>query len=174
MIHGAEVKSMDEVIKEIATADTYDKAEIWKGMNPYLDVSEQEKIKQLIREIPENLDIMEKWIKEGISIYEKLDKVNRKSNGMSEKIGKYLNRITELNELIENEMAFDLIKYHAMEVDYEVKGQVLHYNRTDTMYEQVKGLIYNGKMLYEGYMSGIKSFRKTMGEWIKQFESKKE
>lgn len=174
MIRGAEVKSMDEVIKEIATADTYDKAEIWKGMNPYLDVSEQEKIKQLIREIPENLDIMEKWIKEGISIYEKLDKVNRKSNGTSEKIGKYLNRITELNELIENEMVFDLIKYHAMEVDYEVKGQVLHYNRTDTMYEQVKGLIYNGKMLYEGYMSGIKSFRKTMGEWIKQFESKKE
>lgn len=173
LIHGAEVKNMDEVIKEIATADTYNKAEIWKGMKPYLDVSEQEKIKQLIREIPENLDIMEKWIKEGISIYENLDKVNRKSNGMSEKIGKYLNRITELNELIENEIAFDLIKYHAMEVDYEVKGQVLHYNRTDTMYEQVKGLIYNGKLLYEGYMSGIKLFRKSMGEWIKQFESKK-
>lgn len=174
LIHGAEVKSMDEVIREIATVDIYDKAEIWKDIDPYLDVSEQEKIKQFIREIPENLDIIEKWIKEGISIYEKLDKVNRKSNGMSEKIGKYLNRITKLNGLIENEMAFDLIKYHAMEVDYEVKGQVLHYNREDTMYEQVKGLIYNGKMLYEGYMRGVKEFRKTMREWIKQFESEKE
>ena len=115
---------------------------------------------------------IEKWIKEGLDIYEKIDKVNRKSNGMSEKIGKNLKRITELNELIEKEIVFDLIKYHAMEVDYEVKGQILRYDRNDTMYEQVKGLVHNGKMLYGGYLNGIKSFREIMREWIGQFETK--
>ena len=91
---------------------------------------------------------------------------------MSEKIGKNLKRITELNELIEKEIVFDLIKYHAMEVDYEVKGQILRYDRNDTMYEQVKGLVHNGKMLYGGYLNGIKSFREIMREWIGQFETK--
>lgn len=171
LIHGAEVKSMDEVVQEISVCK-HNKTEIWENIEPYLNGSEQEKAKQLIREIPEGLKKIEKWIKEGLDIYEKIDKVNRKSNGMSEKIGKYLNRIGELNELIESELAFSLITYRTVEIDYEVKGQVLRYDRKNTMYEQVKWLIYNGKMLYGGYLNGIKSFREIMREWIGQFETK--
>lgn len=82
-----------------------------------------------------------------------------------------LKHIGKLNNLMENEMAFNLIRYYAMETSYKVRGEVLNYDRTENMKVQIEGLINNGVMLYEGYKRAVNEFKKdNMNELIESFD----
>ena len=88
-------------------------------------------------------------------------------------ISKKLKRIGELNNLMENEMAFNLIRYYAMETSYKVRGEVLNYDRTENMKVQIEGLTNNGVILYEGFKQAVKEFKKDMDELILPFDADK-
>ena len=73
--------------------------------------------------------------------------------------------------MMENEMAFNLIRYYAMETSYKVREEVLNYDRTENMKVQIEGLINNGVMLYEGYKRAVNEFKKdNMNELIESFD----
>ena len=57
-------------------------------------------------------------------------------------------------------MAFNVIRYYAMETSYKVRGEVLNYDRTENIKVQIEGLINNGVMLYEGINELIKSVKR--------------
>ncbi len=167
-IQGTEIRTMAEMVQEL-TANCFDKTVIFKDIHPYLKDEEQMKIKQLIRELPEQLKEAEQRIKKGLQLYEKLDKVNRKSRGAAPSLSRMLEQIAELNTYMNEAPALALVKYYTIEVGYHVAGQVLLYDEKANMYEQIKGLIENGEILLKGYLEGIAEFQKDMDDFIKGF-----
>ena len=164
---------MDEVIDEFHNK-IYDKNMLWRGLLPYLNREEQQRSIKFIKEIPQSIERIEKYIDEGLAIYSKIKVLNKKGDNHQIVISKKLKRIGELNNLMENEMAFNLIRYYAMETSYKVRGEVLNYDRTENMKVQIEGLINNGGMLYEGYKRAVNEFKKdNMNELIASFDIEK-
>ena len=167
-IHGTEICTMRQIVEEFPER-VYDKSQILHGIEPYLNKEEQKKIKRIIADIPKQLDEAEKWIKGGLRIYDELDKINRKSHGKSETLGKLLRKAMELNEFMKEDAVLSLVRYYTIEVGYEVEGQVLLYDENAAMYEQIKGLIDNGRILLKGYLEGIKQFRRDADIFLQDF-----
>lgn len=172
LIHGTEIKNMDEVIDEFHNK-IYDKNMLWKGLVPYLNREEQQRAIKFIKEIPQSIGHIEKYIDEGLDIYSKIKMLNKKRDNCQVAISKKLTRIGELNNLMENEMAFNLIRYYAMETSYKVRGEVLNYDRNENMKVQIEGLTNNGVTLYEGFKRAVKEFKKDMDELILSFDADK-
>lgn len=172
LIHGTEIKNMDEVIDEFHNK-IYDKNMLWKGLLPYLNREEQQWAIKFIKEIPQSIGHIEKYIEEGLDIYSKIKMLNKKRDNCQVAISKKLKRIGELNNLMENEMAFNLIRYYAMETSYKVRGEVLNYDRNENMKVQIEGLTNNGVILYEGFKQAVKEFKKDMDELILSFDADK-
>lgn len=174
LIHGTEIKNMDEVIGEFHNK-IYDKDVLWKDLLPYLNREEQQRAIKFIKEIPQSIEHIEKYIDDGLDIYSKIKMLNKKRDNRPVVISKNLKRIGELNNLMENEMAFNVIRYYAMETSYKVRGEVLNYDRTENIKVQIEGLIHNGVMLYEGYKRAVKECKKDMNELMASFgDDKKE
>lgn len=174
LIHGTEIKNMDEVIGEFHNK-IYDKDVLWKDLLPYLNREEQQRAIKFIKEIPQSIEHIEKYIDDGLDIYSKIKVLNKKRDNRPVVISKNLKRIGELNNLMENEMAFNVIRYYAMETSYKVRGEVLNYDRTENIKVQIEGLINNGVMLYEGYKRAVKECKKDMNELMASFgDDKKE
>lgn len=169
-IRGTEIRVMAE-LKEELMSFSFDKSMIFQGLNPYLSEEEQQQMKQMIMRLPEQLDNAERHIKDGIRLYEKIDQTNRKSRGRAPSLSKMLGRLTELNTYMNEEPALAIVKYYAIEVGYEVSGQVLVYDEKADMYEQIKGIIENGRILLEGYLAGIGEFRKELDSFLEGFLS---
>lgn len=170
LIYGTEIKNMDEVIGEFHNK-IYDKNMLWRGLLPYLNRKEQQRAIKFIKEIPQSIERIEKYIDEGLDIYSKIKVLNKKRDNCQVIISKKLKRIGKLNNLMENEMAFNLIRYYAMETSYKVRGEVLNYDRTENMKVQIEGLINNGVMLYEGYKRAVNEYKKdNMNELIESFD----
>lgn len=172
LIHGTEIKNMDEVIGEFHNK-IYDKDALWKGLLPYLNREEQQRAIKFIKEIPQSIEHIEKYIDDGLDIYSKIKMLNKKRDNRPVVISKNLKRIGELNNLMENEMAFNVIRYYAMETSYKVRGEVLNYDRTENIKVQIEGLINNGVMLYEGYKRAVKECKKDMNELMAAFDDDK-
>ena len=144
---------------------------LWRGLLPYLNRKEQQRAIKFIKEIPQSIERIEKYIDEGLDIYSKIKVLNKKRDNCQVIISKKLKHIGKLNNLMENEMAFNLIRYYAMETSYKVRGEVLNYDRTENMKVQIEGLINNGVMLYEGYKRAVNEFKKdNMNELIESFD----
>ncbi len=167
-IHGTEICTMSQVVEEFS-GQVYDKKCIFEGIETYLNQEEQQKIKKIIADIPDRLNEVERRIKDGLRIYEKLDQLNRKSNGKSETLGKLLGQAAELNTFMDEEPVLSLVRYYTVEVGAEVEGQVLCYDEKAAMYDQIKGLIDNGRMLLQGYLEGIREFRKDADSFLQDF-----
>ena len=167
-IHGTEICTMSQMVEEFSR-QVYDKKCIFEGIEPYLNQDEQQEIKKMIADIPHRLDELEQRIKGGLRIYDKLDQLNRKSNGKSETLGRLLGQAAELNTFMDEEPVLALVRYYTVEVGAEVEGQVLCYDEKAPMYDQIKGLIDNGRMLLEGYLDGIQEFRKDADNFLQDF-----
>ena len=167
-IHGTEICTMQQMVEEFS-GKIYNKEKIFLNIEPYLNKEEQEKVMQIILGIPKRLEKLAKKIKSGLNIYDKMDQINRKSNGKSQTLGKLLNQVMELNKFIGEEPAFVLVRYYTIKVDYAVDGQVLLYDENAAMYEQIKGLIENGRILLKGYLEGVKECRKDIEEFLEDF-----
>lgn len=167
-IHGTEICTMSQMVEEFSE-QTYDKKQIFEGLEPYLNKEEQQEIKKIIADIPKRLDEVQRRIKGGLRIYDKLDQLNRKSNGKSETLRKLLGEVAELNTFMDEEPVLALVRYYTIEVGYEVEGTVLCYDEKAPMYDQIKGLIDNGRMLLRGYLEGIKEFRKDADNFLQDF-----
>lgn len=167
-IRGTEIWTMEE-LKEGLMSHSFNKSIIFEGLTPYLTVGEQQQMKQMIIKLPEQLNKAERRIKEGLRLYEKIDQTNRKSRGRASSLSKMLRQLTELNTYMDEEPALAIVKYYTVEVGYQVRGQVLVYDEKADMYEQIKGVIENGRMLLEGYLTGIGEFRKDMDQFLKDF-----
>ena len=172
LIHGTEIKNMDEVIGEFHNK-IYDKDVLWKDLLPYLNREEQQRAIKFIKEIPQSIEHIEKYIDDGLDIYSKIKMLNKKRDNRPVVISKNLKRIGELNNLMENEMAFNVIRYYAMETSYKVRGEVLNYDRNENMKVQIEGLTNNGVILYEGFKRAVKEFKKDMDELILSFDADK-
>ena len=61
LIHGTEIKNMDEVIGEFHNK-IYDKDVLWKDLLPYLNREEQQRAIKFIKEIPQSIEHIEKYI----------------------------------------------------------------------------------------------------------------
>ena len=103
LIHGTEIKNMDEVIGEFHNK-IYDKDVLWKDLLPYLNREEQQRAIKFIKEIPQSIEHIEKYIDDGLDIYSKIKMLNKKRDNRPVVISKNLKRIGELNNLMENEM----------------------------------------------------------------------
>ena len=167
-IHGTEICTMQQVVDEFS-GKIYNKEKIFLNIEPYLNKEEQEKVTKIISDIPKRLEKLEKKIKSGLNIYDKMEQINRKSNGKSQTLGKLLNQAMELNKFIGEEPVLALVRYYTIKVDYAVDGQVLVYDEKAAMYEQIKGLIENGRILLKGYLEGVKECRKDIGEFLEDF-----
>lgn len=167
-IHGAEIYTMLQVVKEFSTR-TYDKGKIWERIPTYLNGKEQQMVKDMIREIPNQLDELEKSMKEELRIYDKMETLNFKTHGTSASLMKMINKIMELNEFMEEGMVVKLLKYYAIKVDYAVKGQILNYDENTDMYTQIKEIIKHGRTLIKGYMDGMEEMRKDMVLFLEEF-----
>ena len=167
-ICGTEIYTMDQVVKEFS-AKKYDKRKIWEQIPTFLNEKEQQTVKDVLREIPERMDVLEKRMKDGLRIYDKMDTLNRKTHGTSSSLIKMMHKIVELNGFMEQEMVVKLLKYYAVKVDYDIKGKVLRYDENADMYTQIKEIIKHGRTLIKGYMDGMEEMRKDMVLFLEEF-----
>lgn len=161
LIRGTELRTMDEVAEELESA-VYEKELIWENLSTYLSEKEQEILKEKIKSIPMQLEKLEQKISKGLKNYDKMDELNRKSNGMSASLGKMLDEVSALNEYMDNNPVVGLVRFYAMQEDYEVKGNILRYNEKASAYEQIKDVIKNGRILLNGYLQGVNELKKDI------------
>lgn len=170
LIHGTEIMTMEQVQQEIPSK-TYKKQVIFKEIKPYLSKEEQQKAKELLLCLPEQLKEAEKRMRDGLKLYEKMDALNRKSNGQSQRLTKMLGQASDLNEYMNEGMVFILLKYYAAETDYRVKGKVLYYDKNAEPYIQMKGIIENGTEILQGYLAGVKELQADLGIMLEEFRA---
>lgn len=166
-IAGTEILTLKESIAQTCQK-TFDRSDVLELPNAFFTKEEQQKLKEKIRKIPDELALLENKISEGKKLYKKLS--DWKSQGKKVQIKKILTKIAILNAEIEELDSYILIRPYMIEQDYEVSGEIYQYGEGDSLEQQIKDIVQYGVKLLNGYEEGIKGFREDMHLLTEQFE----
>lgn len=167
-IAGTEIKTLEDALQECCTRkiDT----NIIFAENPYFSKEEQERLKERICQIPQEIDDLEEMVKKGLKLYANLDSLNCKQKYNSSQIGKVMQKIGTLNEQIDSLAVSRMVQHYMTLTEYEVKGEILQYSEKDSVMKQLNDFVEQGTKLFKGYVEAIEELRKDIPLILEDFK----
>ena len=126
-IAGTEFISLHEAIERYCT-DEYEVSGLL-DIPPYLDESERSGIVQAIKNIPEQIEVLEEYIGKAQKIYSKIDGLNGKGKTNSSQMNRAMTEIAQINEHIDDLYVSNMLQVYIAKTDYEIQAEVLKIGR---------------------------------------------
>lgn len=167
-IAGTEFISLHEAIERYCT-DEYEVSELL-DIPPYLDESERTGIVGAIKNIPEQIKILEEYIGKAKKVYSKIDGLNGKGKTSSSQMNKAMAEIAQINEHIDGLYVSNMLQVYIAKTDYEIQAEVLKYKENDSALKLVNDFVEQGMKILDAYTEAITELRKDMPLVMADFE----
>ena len=167
-IAGTEFISLHEAIERYCT-DEYEVSGLL-DIPPYLDESERSGIVQAIKNIPEQIEVLEEYIGKAQKIYSKIDGLNGKGKTNSSQMNRAMTEIAQINEHIDDLYVSNMLQVYIAKTDYEIQAEVLKYKENDSALKLVNDFVEQGMKILDAYMEAITELRKDMPLVMADFE----
>lgn len=167
-IAGTEFISLHEAIERYCT-DGYEVSGLL-DIPPYLDESERSGIVQAIKNIPEQIEVLEEYIGKAQKIYSKIDGLNGKGKTNSSQMNRAMTEIAQINEHIDDLYVSNMLQVYIAKTDYEIQAEVLKYKENDSALKLVNDFVEQGMKILDAYMEAITELRKDMPLVMADFE----
>ena len=167
-IAGTEFISLHEAIERYCT-DEYEVSGLL-DIPPYLDESERSGIVQAIKNIPEQIEVLEEYIGKAQKIYSKIDGLNGKGKTNSSQMNMAMTEIAQINEHIDDLYVSNMLQVYIAKTDYEIQAEVLKYKENDSALKLVNDFVEQGMKILDAYMEAITELRKDMPLVMADFE----
>lgn len=167
-IAGTEFISLHEAIERYCT-DEYEVSELL-DIPPYLDESERSGIVEAIKNIPEQIKVLEEYIGKAQKVYSKIDGLNGKGKTNSSQMNKAMAEIAQLNEQIDGLYVSSMLQVYIAKTDYEIQAEALKYKENDSALKLVNDFVEQGIKILDAYTEAIVELRKDMPLILADFE----
>lgn len=167
-IAGTEFISLHEAIERYCTGE-YEVSELL-DIPPYLNDGERLGIIEAIKNIPEQIKVLEEYIGKAKRVYSKVDRLNGKGKTNSPQMVKAMAEIAQLNEQIEELYVSGMLQAYMAKTDYEIQGEVLKYKENDSALKLVNDFVEQGMKILDAYTEAIAELRKDMPLVMADFE----
>ena len=167
-IAGTEFISLHEAIERYCT-DEYEVSGLL-DIPPYLDESERSGIVQAIKNIPEQIEVLEEYIGKAQKIYSKIDGLNGKGKTNSSQMNRAMTEIAQINEHIDDLYVSNMLQVYIAKTDYEIQAEVLKYKENDSVLKLVNDFVEQGMKILDAYMEAITELRKDVPLVMADFE----
>lgn len=167
-IAGTEFISLHEAIERYCT-DEYEVSGLL-DIPPYLDESERSGIVEAIKNIPEQIEVLEEYIGKAQKIYSKIDGLNGKGKTNSSQMNRAMTEIAQINEHIDDLYVSNMLQVYIAKTDYEIQAEVLKYKENDSALKLVNDFVEQGMKILDAYMEAITELRKDMPLVMADFE----
>lgn len=167
-IAGTEFISLHEAIERYCT-DEYEVSGLL-DIPPYLDESERSGIVQAIKNIPEQIEVLEEYIGKAKKIYSKIDGLNGKGKTNSSQMNRAMTEIAQINEHIDDLYVSNMLQVYIAKTDYEIQAEVLKYKENDSALKLVNDFVEQGMKILDAYMEAITELRKDVPLVMADFE----
>ena len=167
-IAGTEFISLHEAIERYCT-DEYEVSGLL-DIPPYLDESERSGIVQAIKNIPEQIEVLEEYIGKAQKIYSKIDGLNGKGKTNSSQMNRAMTEIAQINEHIDDLYVSNMLQVYIAKTDYEIQAEVLKYKENDSALKLVNDFVEQGLKILDAYMEAITELRKDVPLVMADFE----
>ena len=167
-IAGTEFISLHEAIERYCT-DEYEVSGLL-DIPPYLDESERSGIVQAIKNIPEQIEVLEEYIGKAQKIYSKIDGLNGKGKTNSSQMNRAMTEIAQINEHIDDLYVSNMLQVYIAKTDYEIQAEVLKYKENDSALKLVNDFVEQGMNILDAYMEAITELRKDVPLVMADFE----
>ena len=167
-IAGTEFISLHEAIERYCT-DEYEVSGLL-DIPPYLDESERSGIVQAIKNIPEQIEVLEEYIGKAQKIYSKIDGLNGKGKTNSSQMNRAMTEIAQINEHIDDLHVSNMLQVYIAKTDYEIQAEVLKYKENDSALKLVNDFVEQGMKILDAYMEAITELRKDVPLVMADFE----
>lgn len=167
-IAGTEFISLHEAIERYCT-DEYEVSGLL-DIPPYLDESERSGIVQAIKNIPEQIEVLEEYIGKAQKIYSKIDGLNGKGKTNSSQMNRAMTEIAQINEHIDDLYVSNMLQVYIAKTDYEIQAEVLKYKENDSALKLVNDFVEQGMKILDAYMEAITELRKDVPLVMADFE----
>ena len=137
---------------------------------PYLDESERTGIVGAIKNIPEQIKILEEYIGKAKKVYSKIDGLNGKGKTNSSQMNKAMAEIAQINEHIDGLYVSNMLQVYIAKTDYEIQAEVLKYKENDSALKLVNDFVEQGMKILDAYTEAIVELRKDMPLILADFE----
>lgn len=167
-IAGTEFISLHEAIERYCT-DEYEVSGLL-DIPPYLDERERTGIVEAIKNIPEQIKVLEGYIGKAKKVYSKIDGLNGKGKTNSSQMNKAMAEIAQLNEQIDGLYVSSMLQVYIAKTDYEIQAEVLKYKENDSALKLVNDFVEQGMKILDAYTEAIVELRKDMPLILADFE----
>lgn len=167
-IAGTEFISLHEAIERYCT-DEYEVSGLL-DIPPYLDESERSGIVQAIKNIPEQIEVLEEYIGKAQKIYSKIDGLNGKGKTNSSQMNRAMTEIAQINEHIDDLYVSNMLQVYIAKTDYEIQAEALKYKENDSALKLVNDFVEQGIKILDAYTEAIVELRKDMPLILTDFE----
>lgn len=167
-IAGTEFISLHEAIERYCT-DEYEVSGLL-DIPPYLDERERTGIVEAIRNIPEQIKVLEGYIGKAKKVYSKIDGLNGKGKTNSSQMNKAMAEIAQLNEQIDGLYVSSMLQVYIAKTDYEIQAEALKYKENDSALKLVNDFVEQGMKILDAYTEAIVELRKDMPLILADFE----
>lgn len=159
-IAGTEFISLNEAIERYCTSE-FEVSELL-DVPPYLNDDERLSIIEAIKNIPDQIKVLEEYIGKAKRLYSKVDGLNRKGKTNSPQMVKAMAEIAQLNEQIEELYVSGMLQAYMAKTDYEIQAEVLKYKENDSALKLVNDFVEQGMKILGAYTEAIEELRKDM------------
>lgn len=167
-IAGTEFISLHEAIERYCT-DEYEVSGLL-DIPSYLDESERSGIVQAIKNIPEQIEVLEEYIGKAQKIYSKIDGLNGKGKTNSSQMNRAMTEIAQINEHIDDLYVSNMLQVYIAKTDYEIQAEALKYKENDSALKLVNDFVEQGIKILDAYTEAIVELRKDMPLILADFE----
>lgn len=162
---GMEIMTLKEAIKDTCSdCSNIDFSEIINGIEPTFSTEERKEIIEDIANFENNLKELRKKIRNGISLYNRLDEYNRKHNYSDIGFLNTYEKIKEINEWLTDD---DETKYLAMynaDKDFEIRDAI--FEEKEDIYQELNYVIGCGKEMLNSMLKSTDTIYDDMKENI--------
>lgn len=167
-IAGTEFISLREAIERYCTGE-YEVSQLL-DIPPYFDDAERLRVIEAIKNIPDQIKVLEEYIGKAKRLYSKVDGLNGKGKTNSPQMVKAMAEIAQLNEQIEELYVSGMLQAYMAKTDYEIQGEVLKYKENDSALKLVNDFVEQGMKILDAYTEAIAELRKDMPLVMADFE----
>lgn len=170
---GMEILTLEEAIeRECRLQENVDFGQIIQKTEKNFTEEEQKIILQEISGFSDTMNYIRQKIQDGIRVYDKLDKLNRRQIYSGKEFDKIIRKITELNNWISDDPDIAFLHMYAAEEDYQVRDVILE--EKGSVYDEMKLVADSGKKMLRALLNAIDKVKTDMEPVIKEAKGKNE
>ena len=160
-INGSEIITLKEAIaRECEGLEDVDFGRIMVELKPYFTKEELEEVRQQLKDIPKELDVIRENLHKGIAQYEDLKKAAKANKISKSKVKQILEDVTKMSEWLENKAEMYLVQMYNYQADYNMKGKV--FNIQDDLKAELTMIAENGIEMLESYFAAMETLEKNL------------